>query len=1150
MTMAALHDDQTPIFHIADANRFRLDPAFLAPYRDRRPAWGVIGEITYLRTYSRFIESENRNERFWETCRRVVEGAFSILKQHQRNNHLRFDDAEGQRKAQDMFERMFAFKFLPPGRGLFFMGTRALELKGAAACNNCGFCSTKDIDVDFSDPFVTLMDFSMLGVGMGFDVRGAGKVVIQSPIYDPVHPHVVGDSREGWVEAVRVVLDAFVGKNRLPTVFDYSKVRREGALLRTFGGTASGPQPLMELIETIKAILLANVGRPVSKTVIVDIANYIGKCVVAGNVRRSSEIALDDAPDAEFLGLKDPARLVNLYAIQAKIASAIEGYAELETEIHALDEKLSQLDVLDPQYAELTVQKNAWRAAQKDLCHADPAWQLAQERIDEHPLISRRWASNNTVLVSTDEMFDAYADATVANGEPGYGFMDTIREYGRLADPPNGFDRKAMGFNPCSEQSLWDRELCCLVESFPTNHDSLDDWKATLKMAYLYAKIVTLVPTHRPATNAVMIRNRRIGTSMAGVFEMYEKHGMQECVRWWDAGYKHIVELDAEYSGWMGIAQSIKHTSIKPGGCRPWYALTTTDQGIFTLEELFHDHPESSQWAPFERDVSAEQGDGNKSRLIKTYANGRAPVYRVTLSYGLELESTGNHQWYVSAREDRSSANRYPRVDDWVRTDHLHEGDIIEVRLGTYEKSASSPLARLDRLSIKMRNDADAIRQPTHMNPDLAWVLGYLWGDGSQSPQQYRIRFFDGGTANLEKVSRVIREQFGVDSALRQRTEGGRKDYVLEIGSKMLWHWLIRNNVWKYFGDNIDVIPEAVRTSSREDVLAFLAGLLDADGCASLSTSGGKAIWTTADRAFASHVQHVAWSVGLGLGKSVQTHGQSFQGEREMYHLTLGTRVDPAAFNTLLRHSTKLPRLTQDPRFTGWNWDKEDVRGLTVGKVLKIEQIGEMDTYDVEVEGTHWFYAGAVKSHNTVPLLPGKEGGMKLPNSRWYFRTIRVAHNHPIVKAHEEAGYRVEDDLTTPRTKVIYFPVSLDAYDPERKMRTAKDVTLWEQLEICAALQAHWADNMVSSTITFQPHEAKDVKHALRAFARRLKAVSFLPLSDHKYAQAPYIECTEAQYVAYKARLKPVRDLYAAGETSHDVDEKFCDGAACEVSAA
>jgi hypothetical protein len=176
------------------------------------------------------------------------------------------------------------------------------------------------------------------------------------------------------------------------------------------------------------------------------------------------------------------------------------------------------------------------------------------------------YTSNNSVLAKVGTHFDGLGDRIAENGEPGIVWLDVARQYGRLADPINNKDHRVMGVNPCGEQPLEHNELCTLVETYPTNCVDQDDYERTLKFAYLYGKTVTLLPTHWPETNEVMMRNRRIGTSMSGLAQFVEEKGWAELRKWMDAGYRVIKEWDVVYSEWLGIRESIKVTTIKPSG--------------------------------------------------------------------------------------------------------------------------------------------------------------------------------------------------------------------------------------------------------------------------------------------------------------------------------------------------------------------------------------------------------------------------------------------------------------------------------------------------------------------------------------------------------------------------------------------------------
>lgn len=540
-------------------------------------------------------------------------------------------------------------------------------LAGGLETGNCGFVSTKGIAVDFADPFCWLMDMLMLGVGVGFDTKGVGLVKIQKPsIVEGTF--TVDDSREGWVALLKVYLDAHVGRGAIPETIDYSKVRPAGAPIRGFGGVASGPDPLKELVHSISNTLEPLHGQPITSSAIVDVCNLIGRCVVAGNVRRSAEIAFGDATDSEFLDLKNP-------------------------------------------------------------------------EINKEALFHHRWASNNSVFASVGMDYTVTSALTERNGEPGYLWLDNARMFGRMGRAPDFSDMRVAGANPCVEQSLEDRELCCLVETFPGLHDSFEDYKKTLKYAYLYAKTVTLMPTHDDRTNTVMMRNRRIGCSMSGIVQAMQKFGRRDFLQTFcDKGYEYLRELDQVYADWLCVRTSVKVTSVKPSG--------------------------------------------------------------------------------------------------------------------------------------------------------------------------------------------------------------------------------------------------------------------------------------------------------------------------------------------------------------------------------------------------------------TVSLLPGVTPGIHYPHAEYYIRRVRLQDTSPLVEKLSAAGYPVETDKYSPNTVVVSFPVQERDFD-----RSKDDITLWEQLEIAAQMQQYWADNQVSVTVTFKPSEAKDIKHALELYETRLKGVSFLPLENHGYEQAPYETITAEQYESLKAGIIELDTT----DAQHELTSRFCDGDTCVI---
>jgi len=473
---------------------FELPADFVAEFASRAAPFGFngLGKLVYERTYARPTPDGGR-EHWHETVRRVVNGTFNMQKQWLERNELGWDGDLADAQARDMYERIFEMKFLPPGRGLWAMGTPITEERRLfAALNNCAFVSTDKLHEDCAAPFTFLMEAAMLGVGVGFDTLGAGLVHVRGPSASSApRTYQIPDSREGWVQSLRLIIESYVHGTE-PVAFDYALVRPAGSPIRGFGGVASGPGPLRELHESTRASLEANKGKALTVTTIVDVMNLVGRCVVAGNVRRTAEIAFGNPNDPEYVNLKN-------YEV------------------------------------------NPARAAYG-------------------------WTSNNSVFAELGMNYEHLVERVASNGEPGFAWLDNMRNYGRMNGVRDLSDSRAAGGNPCLEQTLESFELCCLVETFPHKHGDLADFQKTLESAFLYAKTVTLGETQWPQTNRVMLRNRRIGCSISGVAQFIAGRSLGDLRDWCEEGYATLKAADTAVSERFCVPKSVKITSVKPSG--------------------------------------------------------------------------------------------------------------------------------------------------------------------------------------------------------------------------------------------------------------------------------------------------------------------------------------------------------------------------------------------------------------------------------------------------------------------------------------------------------------------------------------------------------------------------------------------------------
>jgi len=468
--------------------RFSLKECYCKEIQAKVPHFGFggFGEATYYRTYSR-LKQDGSQEHWADTVIRVINGIMSVRKQHYITNWLGWDDEEWQQFAFKLAKTMFDMKWLPPGRGLWVMGTEYVYERGGAALNNCGAVDTTDLAsaVDWA------MDMLMCGVGVGFNTVWNGENA-QLPNKSSAITFTIPDSREGWVASVRLLIESYT-KGGSWIEFDYSEIRPAGAPIRGFGGTASGSKPLQQLHKRIESYLDSYCADKIDTTrCTADIFNAVGACVVAGNVRRSAEISLGSVDDHTFMDLKN----YELYPERAEIG----------------------------------------------------------------------WMSNNTVVLTKTDDFQKLpqiAKRIRQNGEPGIMNLINVQKYGRYGTKE---EDKAWLANPCSEIPLESFELCNLAEVFAARCQDEEEFYEALEFATFYASTVALLPTHRSETNAIVVRNRRIGISLSGVADMLDELGATELTKRLRKGYKVVKYTNAKLASQAGVPKSIRVTTIKPSG--------------------------------------------------------------------------------------------------------------------------------------------------------------------------------------------------------------------------------------------------------------------------------------------------------------------------------------------------------------------------------------------------------------------------------------------------------------------------------------------------------------------------------------------------------------------------------------------------------
>jgi hypothetical protein len=341
------------------------------------------------------------------------------------------------------------------------------------------------------------MDLLMLGSGVGYNIQKANVDKLPPVKEDFKTPtrvdtadadFIVPDSREGWVRLLGKTLKAaFLAHESGKQTFTYSTklIRSKGAPIKGFGGTASGPEDLVWGITKIGEILEKRAGKKIRPVDALDIMNIIGAIVVAGNVRRSAQIAIGDADDVEYLLAK------------------------------------------------------RW-----DLGNI-PSW--------------RAMSNNSVVCNDIGDLHEFFWDGY--EGEP-YGLINLklSRKIGRLGETQYP-DPEVQGYNPCAEQSLADKETCCLAEIFLPNITSKEEFLDVATLLYRINKHSLALKCHLKSTEAIVNKNMRMGIGVTGVLQATEDQKS-----WLKEVYTKLREFDKEYSEENGFPESIKITTVKPSG--------------------------------------------------------------------------------------------------------------------------------------------------------------------------------------------------------------------------------------------------------------------------------------------------------------------------------------------------------------------------------------------------------------------------------------------------------------------------------------------------------------------------------------------------------------------------------------------------------
>jgi len=226
-----------------------------------------------------------------------------------------------------------------------------------------------------------------------------------------------------------------------------------------------------------------------------------------------------------------------------------------------------------------------------------------------------------------------------------------------------------------------------------------------------------------------------------------------------------------------------------------------------------------------------------------------------------------------------------------------------------------------------------------------------------------------------------------------------------------------------------------------------------------------------------------------------------------------------------------------------------DTRGMPVIREWMDEGYKKIRAYDHSY--SEWLCVResirvtTVKPSGSVSLLSGATPGVHWgPGGAFYLRAIRFGKQDQMMHLFKAAGYKIEDDIYSKETSVVYFPIK------SGHKRSEKEVSLFEKIGLAATAQKYWSDNGVSVTLSFDKEsETKHVAPALHMHEGQLKAVSFLPMGNEVYPQQPYTEITEEEYNKHIGKIAKIdwSAIYDGVENLDALGEKYCNNDNCLI---
>ncbi len=573
----------------------------------------LYSEFIYKSRYARYLEKEGRREEWYETVKRY----FDFIQEGLKEKH-NFDISSYRKELE---KAVLCHEIMPSMRGLMSAGPAAKS--NEIALYNCVF-----LPIDNVKSFDEEMAILMSGTGVGFSVEShniKNLPEIPEDFFESETIIIFNDSRLGWAKGYREFISLLL-IGQIPK-WDVSNLRPAGARLKTMGGTSSGPEPLVDLLNFTINIFKKAAGRKLNSLEIHDIACKIGDIVVSGGVRRSALISLSDLNDIKMRDAKSG----NWWQTNP--------YRRLSNNSAVYEEK-----------PDISTFMTEWLS-------------LYNSHSGERGIISREAIRN---VIENSNFY-----RTNRINIPGYEIRTRDKNYD-------------WGVNPCCEIILRPYEFCNLTSVQIYEDDTPETLKRKIRLATILGTFQSCFTNFR-YLNKKYKKNcddeRLLGVSLNGIFdnkytnkkyflEEYEEFSQSKFYNFLESLKSEAIETNIKLAKDIGINSSVAITCVKPEGCVSLDTKIKTKNGILNMAEIFSELTSENifeigngVWIEPENIITVYDENNNEKNITKLFVNGLSPVYEIEFEDGVIVKLTKNHQL--------KTKNGYKKAKDLSENDEI-----------------------------------------------------------------------------------------------------------------------------------------------------------------------------------------------------------------------------------------------------------------------------------------------------------------------------------------------------------------------------------------------------------------------------------------------------------------------------------------------